>query len=90
MSYFKQLFYPNLNSTPKSEGATWNVYHLARATKLDPRTVKRYMGADFANIPVDEYKPIKNRNAHLRRHYTDESALKFFKWLAAGARNSSF
>ncbi len=90
MSYLKQLFYPNLNETPKANEADWNIYQLARATKLAPKTVKRYMGADYANIPPDEYKSISNRNAHNARHYTDESALKFFKWLASGARSSSY
>lgn len=90
MSYIKQLFYPGLNSTPKAGTADWNIYQLARAAKLKPATVKRYLSADYANIPVDEYKPIANRNGHFTRHYSDESALKFFKWLASCARSSSY
>ena len=81
MSYFKQLFYPKLNSKPEK---LWNIYQIARAINRSPLSVKRYMA--YAKISVDVYKPIENRNNHPARHYNQESVLKFLEYMASGVR----
>lgn len=82
MSYFTSKFFPKV--VPQT-GELWNRYQISRITGLSPSTVKRYMAK--AGIYSDVLKPIGNRNNHNAAHYTQESFLKFMRWMSSETRD---
>tara|TARA_Y100001972_G_scaffold120833_1_gene163969 strand:- start:55 stop:312 length:258 start_codon:yes stop_codon:yes gene_type:complete len=81
MFNFKAKFFPKITSTPTK---LWDIYQISRATGKDPLTIKRYM--QWAEVKADVLKPIPGRNNHPQQHFSEESFLKFMKWMASGVR----
>lgn len=78
MSYTHSRHYPDL--TPQSQEGYWNKFQIARACNLKVPTISRYLSA--AGIVADKVMPIKNRNRHDAAHYTNETFLKFLRWMS--------
>ena len=81
MFNFKPLHYPKVTTKPEK---LWDLYQISRATGKPVITIKRYM--QWAGVKADVLKPIEGRNSHQQQHFTEESFLKFMRWMASGVR----